>query len=686
MQYTSKFSGEEIDSILDNVAGKQDAIPDLETIRSNAKNASDTIARMVESGYLFAGIATIDTNPGTPDAKVFYIANGKGTYTNFGSLEVTEDEVVIFYWDSAWHKVATGIASQAKLSELERNTAEIKSTEENSQLCIADDTGNVLVEFNNGHIKTEKFDSSETGVNTNESSYNSELFLSDIHGNVIAEFSEGHIKTEKFNSSDIGANNTDFYCEFDYPSMNTAIIDNEFNIGDIILLHISINSQRRTDGSVESKTQYLYKDKDGVYHSLCNDYGYNFAKIVLKEKIYGLKAIVPEGLIWGYSGLVRFYAYKYEENRLPHYISVAADGSGDYTTIRAAIDSITDNNAYNKYVIEVHEGIYNVFDDYTIDEITNTDFKGAFVNDGVSIVGVGNKDKIILYGELPLTIDASKRNDISTLNMGGTCAIKNLTIHSKNMRYCIHDDFGAMKYQINEKRLEDLVLIGENLAYRVSINGVDHNSMTFGAGGGNYKTLICKNVDFGENLVVHNSADNVAGMNVIFENCICKNFSFNDYDCKAMTNITMINCKGTIVNVTKTGEHEPYMFVDMKGCDAIMINAQDGYIVSVNATKVVGSLAKGTAVSIDSDNLVASATTNKNNIFGISIGTLDKYMLIQKNGYVCSLSLGLPSVMTIGDYITLDSSGVVVSGGTANDNIGKVIFVGKNYSVIKLNF
>ena len=126
MQYTSKFSGEEIDSILDNVGGKQDAIPDLETIRSNAKNASDTIARMVESGYLFAGIATIDTNPSTPDAKVFYIANGKGTYEKFGGLEVTEDEVVVLYWDTAWHKVATGIASQAKLSELDNETEKIR--------------------------------------------------------------------------------------------------------------------------------------------------------------------------------------------------------------------------------------------------------------------------------------------------------------------------------------------------------------------------------------------------------------------------------------------------------------------------------------------------------------------------------------------------------------------------------
>ena len=146
MQYTSKFSGEEIDSILDSVRDKQDAIPDLETIRNNAKNASDTIARMVESGYLFAGIATIDTNPRIHDAKVFYIANGKGTYTNFGGIEVTEDDVVVLYWDSAWHKVATGIASQAKLSELEGKVEDI------TREAAEDENETITIETNNGDI------------------------------------------------------------------------------------------------------------------------------------------------------------------------------------------------------------------------------------------------------------------------------------------------------------------------------------------------------------------------------------------------------------------------------------------------------------------------------------------------------------------------------------------------------
>lgn len=74
-------------------------------------------------GYQFIGVATPTTNPENPDAKVFYIANGKGTYTNFGGIEVTEDEVVILYYDSEWHKVATGIASQAKLTELSAEIA-----------------------------------------------------------------------------------------------------------------------------------------------------------------------------------------------------------------------------------------------------------------------------------------------------------------------------------------------------------------------------------------------------------------------------------------------------------------------------------------------------------------------------------------------------------------------------------
>ena len=92
------------------------------------------------AGYQFAGVATIATNPGTPDAKVFYIANGKGTYEKFGGINVTEDDVVVLYWDSAWHKVATGIASQEKLSELKEQADAITN-------ALADSLSRILRDF-----------------------------------------------------------------------------------------------------------------------------------------------------------------------------------------------------------------------------------------------------------------------------------------------------------------------------------------------------------------------------------------------------------------------------------------------------------------------------------------------------------------------------------------------------------
>ena len=106
----------------------------------NLNSVLNEMVTTLGAEYQFAGVATIDTNPGTPDAKVFYIANGKGTYTNFGRLEVTEDEVVVLYWDTAWHKVATGIASQAKLTEL------AKKVDKKQDTLIAGD--NIKIEEN----------------------------------------------------------------------------------------------------------------------------------------------------------------------------------------------------------------------------------------------------------------------------------------------------------------------------------------------------------------------------------------------------------------------------------------------------------------------------------------------------------------------------------------------------------
>ena len=116
------YTKSEVDTALE---GKQDTLTAGNGISIEGNVISSSVAEVVDNivnaGYVFAGVATPATDPSTPNAKVFYIANGKGTYEKFGGIEVTEDEVVVLKYDTAWHKVATGIASDEKLSELERD-------------------------------------------------------------------------------------------------------------------------------------------------------------------------------------------------------------------------------------------------------------------------------------------------------------------------------------------------------------------------------------------------------------------------------------------------------------------------------------------------------------------------------------------------------------------------------------
>ena len=124
---SNAIANKTVKKYVDGIASKTDAsILSLNEGVAALQSLIDTL----NPGYQFMGVATPETNPGTPDQKVFYIANGKSTYTNFGGISITEDEVVILYYDTAWHKVSTGIASQEKLSELEQQILGIRFSEE----------------------------------------------------------------------------------------------------------------------------------------------------------------------------------------------------------------------------------------------------------------------------------------------------------------------------------------------------------------------------------------------------------------------------------------------------------------------------------------------------------------------------------------------------------------------------
>lgn len=90
-----------------------------EVTAAMVKTAMNAAVASLGAGYQFMGVATPATNPGTPDARVFYIAATPGDYANFGSgLSVVDGEVAVLKFDTAWSKEVTGAATTAQVAEL----------------------------------------------------------------------------------------------------------------------------------------------------------------------------------------------------------------------------------------------------------------------------------------------------------------------------------------------------------------------------------------------------------------------------------------------------------------------------------------------------------------------------------------------------------------------------------------
>lgn len=88
------------------------------------QNVLNNIISNVGLNSTFAGIATPETNPGTPDGNVFYLATTAGTYSNFNGIVINSGEAVILEWKGSWVKKDSGFATKEQLSELGSKVSE----------------------------------------------------------------------------------------------------------------------------------------------------------------------------------------------------------------------------------------------------------------------------------------------------------------------------------------------------------------------------------------------------------------------------------------------------------------------------------------------------------------------------------------------------------------------------------
>lgn len=96
------------------------------------QNVLNTIVSTVGANRTFVGIANKNTNPGTPDGNVFYIAYTAGNYVNFqskaGNLTVNPGELAILYNGTTnWGKSVIGMSSDGVIA-LANITNQINAT------------------------------------------------------------------------------------------------------------------------------------------------------------------------------------------------------------------------------------------------------------------------------------------------------------------------------------------------------------------------------------------------------------------------------------------------------------------------------------------------------------------------------------------------------------------------------
>lgn len=74
------------------------------------QNALLTMINSLGKNYQFVGVASTNTNPGTPDQNVFYIANA-GTYSNFNGAIIEDGQLGFLLWNGSWTKQTIEIGS-----------------------------------------------------------------------------------------------------------------------------------------------------------------------------------------------------------------------------------------------------------------------------------------------------------------------------------------------------------------------------------------------------------------------------------------------------------------------------------------------------------------------------------------------------------------------------------------------
>ena len=381
-----------------------------------------------------------------------------------------------------------------------------------------------------------------------------------------------------------------------------------------------------------------------------------------------------------------FFTERFASN--PNIITVKKDGTGDFTTLKDATESITDADPItNPYEIHIYPGTYDTLEGYTDEEIRAADIGGGYtpdsmvgvkLKDGVSLIGIGNRESIILTAELSTSdYGIGVRGNISTLNLHGNCRIENLTIMAKAIRYCVHDDFQYLKRYTR---------IVKNCAFiPVGMNMSSNPATTYGSG---MREAGCdalfENCDFGSTFGMHTKTNMTGNGIVIFNHCKGLGLRLSDTAAEndaAKHTFYVNDCDFRSIKINRETATTPHIFVEGVNNKNAMVfcgSADHPHFANVMKTYPT-SVPVGTLVTVGAGELTATsggiravASPDIESALGVLVDRDTYFDYIQTEGYIPAKAIGISSGLSVGDYITVDGNMKLTGGGTSANAVGIV--------------
>lgn len=375
------------------------------------------------------------------------------------------------------------------------------------------------------------------------------------------------------------------------------------------------------------------------------------------------------------------YGIVYEEKKTSNTITVKTNGSGDFTSLRQAIEYA---NTHAPCIIKVGEGTYDLSSEFTSEEISNANYPDGFygveIKSNVTLEAAGRKEWCIIKAELEKGSSVETSGAISTLNLNGAnITLKGLTITGNNIRYVIHDDFAG----------------NANATHNFIDCDIIEYSGAQGIGAG-ARTGQVINIDSCRvsGISWHTAPEGYyrpAKLNV-YDTVIDGVINIGDWDSGKESEFNFRNVKYTAINVdnksSNSNSHEQLIRITGCGNSEEIIASNTDVIYNTDEVSVIrasDTISKGDAIKRSNTNscLRLSSDDSSEAFYGIALESAESGSTckVQSRGYI-NITLKCGITANVGDKIGIINGSIAVV--TSNEiAVVKSVIAGNAYAKLK---